>query len=555
MLEGHRPVPDPPWYVGYGNKTVPPDSNIMISAARYGFRGSRKIEQFNTKPYEHPSKTRTEYTPKFLKADENYVDEWVPPIIAATVDTVNGIETPKLWPENTVFVTGYKKKELPSSWRYKRETTVDASDRPQSPATLNQWMDTFKSDHDLLRTAAKKESKNLVKSLPITTKEKIAERWNAFVEKDANNTLRQTMREAHNPYDPHTLLDPSDSMKYSGSTAFIVHTQSSEELKFRLRMERSKSKVITPHQLKWQHVISHYRNIERKLKRGQKMTEVIKKIAESLQEVAIRGGSETSIRRAEFVLACHRVTFFEDVGGKLISQMYSLFDPMKRDMMRFVELIYMMIALDHPEQEPIQKIVSLWNISQQYGLDRSSFDIIFEILSCCAVSLSDAADMEALFKSQFRPKCYEYAINGGKFKQSGIRSWQNTSSSNGLRTTAGSVGGNDDQDRPATMPGVEPSTTLKPSTGSLTSKKSSFVQHQYNICESFLNESTLPEILEECKDLVELFDRQLGDRLIQCYGKDVRYAKDEEEEIDTSDLDFSWIMKREAPKREVFGLF
>ncbi len=546
MIDGHRAVPDPPWYVGYGNKVIPPDSNIMISSARYGFRGSRRIEQYNTRPYEHPSKTRTEYTPKFLTADDNYVDEWVPPIIAATVDTINGIETPKLWPENTVFVTGYKKKDLPSSFRYKRETTVDQPERPRSPDTLNQWMDTYRNENDLLRTAAKNESKKLVKSLPITTKEKIHEKWNAYVQKDANNTLRQTMRATHNPYDPHTLLDPSDTMRYSGSTALIVHTQSAEELKFRLRMERSKSKVNTPHQLKWQHVIGHFRNIERKLKRGQKMTEVVKKIATSLQEVAVRGGSETSIRRAEFVHACQLVSFFDDVGGKLISQLYSLFHPMKKDMMRFVEFVYMLEILDHPEQEPIDKIITLWRTAQQYGLDRSSFDIIFEILTSCAASIADVADIDLWFKSQFRPKCYEYAINGGKFRPLN----SSAMSTQGSRSPASSVVTND-EDRPSTVPGVGISTKME----AFTSKKSSFVQHQYNICESYLTETALPEILSECKDLIQVYDRQLSDRLIQCYGKDVRHLNEEVEEVDTSNLDFSWIMKRDAPKKEVFGLF
>jgi hypothetical protein len=37
-------------------------------------------------------------------------------------------------------------------------------------------------------------------------------------------------------YEAHTLMDPSDLLKYSGTTAMIVHTQTTDELKFRLRM-------------------------------------------------------------------------------------------------------------------------------------------------------------------------------------------------------------------------------------------------------------------------------------------------------------------------------
>ena len=56
----------------------------------------------------------------------------------------------------------------------------------------------------------------------------------------------------------------------------IVHTQTTEELKFRLRMEQSRSKSKTPYQLKWQHVTIHYNNIAKKLKRGYPMRKAIR---------------------------------------------------------------------------------------------------------------------------------------------------------------------------------------------------------------------------------------------------------------------------------------
>lgn len=131
MLEGLHTIAQPPWYFGNTNKTTPADTNMLIAAARYGFRGSKNIQQYNTNPYEVPSKTRTEYTPKFLD-NGDYINEWVPPIVAAAAQSVNGIETPKTWPENTEYVHGYPLKKLPKSWRYKRETTVDLAERPKT---------------------------------------------------------------------------------------------------------------------------------------------------------------------------------------------------------------------------------------------------------------------------------------------------------------------------------------------------------------------------------------------------------------------------------------
>lgn len=104
MRDGIVVVPggQPPWYFGRNNKTKPPDGNYAtMAASRYGFRGSKGIRQRHVEPYERPSNTRTEYTPSFLIAPEDTADEWVPPILATTIQTVNGMESPKLWPENT----------------------------------------------------------------------------------------------------------------------------------------------------------------------------------------------------------------------------------------------------------------------------------------------------------------------------------------------------------------------------------------------------------------------------------------------------------------------
>ena len=102
-------------------------------------------------------------------------------------------------------------------------------------------------------------------------------------------------------------MDPSDLMKYSGTTAMIVHSQTTDELKFRLRMERSKAKSVTPYALKWTHVCHHFKEFQNKLKRKETMDYAIMKIGDELQEKAILSGSETTINRVDFISTCNKI--------------------------------------------------------------------------------------------------------------------------------------------------------------------------------------------------------------------------------------------------------
>ena len=128
MKEGLVLVPggQPPWYFGYQNKTLPPDGNFAtMAASRYGFQGAKAIRQKHTQPYERPSNTRSEHTPSWLRAPEDVADEWVPPILMEPYNTVNGLESPKLWPENTEYPSGFPAKKKPTPHAYIRQTTVE----------------------------------------------------------------------------------------------------------------------------------------------------------------------------------------------------------------------------------------------------------------------------------------------------------------------------------------------------------------------------------------------------------------------------------------------
>ena len=74
----------------------------------------------------------------------------------------------------------------------------------------------------------------------------------------------------------------------------------------------------------------------------------------------------------------------------------------------------------------------------------------------------------------------------------------------------------------------------------------------YNISEEYLTRETFLEILPLCPTLVDIFDQQLSQRLVECYGRDVRlFSEIENEEQHTKDetkKDFSWILQQKSVK-------
>jgi hypothetical protein len=385
-------------------------------------------------------------------------------------------------------------------------------------------------------------------------------------------------------------MDPSDVLRYTGSTAMIIHTQSVDELKFRLRMNKTKSKVQTPFTLKWQHIIGHFDNFNHHLKKHQTMSDAIDKIASTLKQVAINNGSETSLNRLQFISTCSLISYFDGISEKQLSQLFSLFDPMKKNSIRFIEVLLPLIALDCPEAEPILKIQTLWRYINSYGLDRNIFDLCYDILTTCVGSIDDLTAIDKQFKEVFRPKAYDFAIQDRKSKDEIIsisnqikqmtNIYETPTVSRGTNynshnnsSNASVNGGGDRLGTAGTDIHSQPPLSPKSSSGGggkhehenpflngtgnsagETSKKSSYFEHQYNICEHYLNEDTLALILKECPDLLQLFDNQLSAKLRLCYGKDDRY-KLEEENIPSENLDFTWIIKKAPKVKASFGLF
>lgn len=165
--------------------------------------------------------------------------------------------------------------------------------------------------------------------------------------------------------------------------------------------------------------------------------------------------------------------------------------------------------------------------------------------------------IEKLFKEEFRPRCYEYAVKNiqtsrnidpsitGKHAES-----RQTSKS--LNAT-GSSQANDPAKSPQQMTPTK--TTLNSAPSAETLQKASFLQNQYNICEHYLNEHTLGVVVADCPELLKEFDAQLSSKLRLCYGKDDRHKEEVEEYEPTEHLDFTWIIKKAPPKKAEFGLF
>lgn len=438
MHEGLRSQPQPAWYVGYNNAAAPSDGSVMTASVRYGFRGSKNMLQYMTKPYELPSKTRTEHTPQFLQADADYVDEYVPPVLMTTAQTINNMEAPRLWPENTEYVTGYPKKKLPSIWRYKRETTVDLPERPASPPDLSHVFSRMTLERQSLVDKAKQERTVLAHTTLATSlgrpatqpaKANAADRlpqfqssWRDTLERCGSASLKRTMREDEKVlaglapprhYLPSRLLDPTDRMRYSGSTAVIVHSQSNDELAFRFRMERVTERCTSPQYLQWQAVNATFDSMSRKLKRGQTMEQTLDKIALLLHEVAMHSGSETSIRRVDFVSHMSKLSFLgDDASAKTLSHLYSTFDPLKKNALRFVELLLRWKVLVCPETHLVEKFRRLWQWALLYGADRSVVDRVVDVLCLCCGSNADRDEVERLFRDEFKPRCLELAVLG-----------------------------------------------------------------------------------------------------------------------------------------------
>lgn len=522
LTEGINFSRQPAWYFGHNNKTKPADSNMLVAANRYGFRGSRDIQQRHTEYYEPPSHTRTEHTPHYLMGND-FVDEWVPPIVAAKYGSVNNIETPKLWPENSEFVTGSAMKRGPSYPSYNRETTVGQPERPRTSTALNAVMNSADAAIATLTQSARKELSGEVKCLPLHCKTKFESEWNERVLKTANPTLRQTLRRALPPYEAHTLVDPSDTMRYSGSTALIVHVQTSEEIKFRMRMQRASSMV--PYDLKWRLMMQMFKQLKGFVKKDVTASVLIKEVGNALRRQAKISNTPTSVTRLQFITALNRMHCFDVLTDKNHSAVFSVFDPLRHNCVRFAEVVLALGVFDHPLQTVAEKLAYLWELASEFGNDEPPIQLALTVLTCCCASDSERKKIELLFKSDLKPYLYKMAVERG---------------------------GNSTHDTSAEVAEMFSESVPKNANSHRQYHNSAANLYPHNITDQYLTEDTFVEAVEACQRLSAAFDEQLSCRLRALYGKDARYEVVEEEEAQQR-RDFSWILDNKRAAAAAFA--
>jgi hypothetical protein len=531
MTEGVRFHPQPAWYYGYQNKTEPTDSCIVFSANRYGYRGARDIQQFHTAPYLPAEQTKHQHTPDFL-GQTPVSNEWVPPIQAKPLTAGYALTSPKLWPENTVFVNGYEHKDpVPTSPLYIRETTVGSSVRPFTSPSILKIKEDLQVQAMILRENSKLESEGVIESRPLSQQNLLKKSWNEKLADNANPTLRQTMKRQVPPYEAHTLMDPTDTMRYSGSTAMIVHSSSAEELRFKLHMEMYRTNI--PYDLRWKQVVTFYRILRVRLRREQSVEQAILEFAEILRKEALAHGQKASLLRHHFIRAMSTTELFEHLNPKQMSLLFSVFDPFKKSSVSFIQIVAAFTVLNQsPKYRDNQTAVlmDLWRFYEIYGEEQQPMDRAECVLCTCCGSAEDQKEILRLIKEVLRPVLYKIAVKSNQVPAElppVAAPSSHIPSEIGLPSAARRVSG-----PPKGGVVFEPPTEKK---------KHLLIRPVYNIYDTHFDDALFRRLMSLCPQLVTEFNRQLTQRLVLCYGKDPR---DLTEDISDqhSEKDFSWIL-------------
>ena len=572
MTDGVPYAPgQPPWYCGYNNKTVPPDSPLIHAASRYGFRGCKGISQREAKGYQSPKHTRTEHTPSFLDVSIR-LDEWVPPILARSFQSVNGMESPKLWPENTEYPSGARLKKAPTSMRYNRETTVANS---PTGGVLTGRADAEHIDADkAILDFARMESRGTYLSAPMTARLTFDTMWASRVKSGASKPLSISMSIISGKRNPQGLTDSTDRISYSGKSAFIVHSPNADANKHRLSLETGK--IWQTYESQWNHSIVAFRVIKGQVKRESTMTLAISELSNSLLCQAVASGSVGHSKRNDFLSSFRRCSACSTLTSQQVSLLFNSFDPLRRGSVPIVDIIAAFTILDNPLEPTAQKLSRVWHLHDQYrcagGL--SKLDTALSTLRSCCNSEGSRGAVEKDFKLHFRPTCYSLSL---RESQSPSRLSNNFKSGNDYTRNSNlldlqmmsSKGMDLGQYRPMTSLGSHH--TNHSLTGQLRSRASTAYSsmegpgrrtgdasfwrsrgvasvHPYSISEPYLGSfDSFIVILTKCPSALHLFETQLSDRLAQCYGRDDRLppekTSDDKVVVEDTDKDFSWILK------------
>lgn len=523
--EGIRFSHQPPWFFGYQNKTKPSDSSMTMTTNRYGYRGAKEINQFHTSPLCPSELTMNEHTPQFLEP-QSMIDEWVPPLVGSPLNKGYALSTPILWPENSEYPNGFKSKKLPTSRYYQEETTTGTLLRPNTSPQLAFTMNHSMMEGSTLRENSKLESKHQIESRPQTAIKEFNRDWNNHVQERATPSLRQIMKTSIPPYEAHTLSNPDDRMVYSGSTAIIVHSSSTEEVKF--KMHSIQTAVNVPFDTRWKAVISTYRTIRSRLSREQTSEQSILLFADALKTESYSHGQKAALLRLQFIKAMTTLPAFEHLSQKQMSLLFSVFDPLKKGYIIYCEIICALLILDNPmkyKADPKPLMVELWKLYDIYGNDQQSNDVAHNVLTACCGADSEYLEMVSLIKRVVRPILYNASV------------------------TAPPVGSDNHGAGTVGTAGVANGTSNSTANTVPIYKKHLIIQPVYNIYDSVFDSAMFGHILSRAPEVVDAFNRHLTARLVSCYGKDPRDVVEDVTVVVQTEKDFSWILKGRGKKK------
>jgi hypothetical protein len=136
-----------PWYGGALDRSNAPSSDLFADAVRYGYDGARRRRQYQQFSGAAPAKTLDDMCPEYLRRNTSLRAEWAP-ALRGQAPGPGGVwgATPRLWPENASYPSGYKGASVaqrPSSSWYRNQTTIadTCTAAPGSDDQAAAWLD------------------------------------------------------------------------------------------------------------------------------------------------------------------------------------------------------------------------------------------------------------------------------------------------------------------------------------------------------------------------------------------------------------------------------
>lgn len=389
MPSSGGPVNFPPWYVGYQNSTAKP-MDIPSVSSRYGNRGAykMKLRSMSTVPVDCVN----EYTPKLNSA----------PMIPN-----QPFNSPKLWPESSVYTNGFKGKKPPSSCAYLRETTIDR------PATVSSSI----IDKRLIHTAKLNDEETVQMRNSIANDRK-TQRVDCAQSRAESRKSRRDFLERPRTQQLMRIksqgIIANKNMKYSGPQLIVMASNKSDASSV-IKRENSGGKRIDPISLKWTHITRFVKSLfvtlrtnivnfdpEPDFLTGVNSLDVI---LQELKSYARNNKNRILIYRDQFIQAL--TTKCDGIEDSQANVLFSCFDHHNRNKVHYATVIATAYCIVKPDQSAKDCLKQLWLLFKYHKGDFVAMDNVTEIFTLPCRRQEDLGVVEQELKEVFRPVCYQ----------------------------------------------------------------------------------------------------------------------------------------------------